>query len=139
MSVCNRFATHAMILGANKVHEPSTHKVFLPPFDPGLSLGQNGFNPGTNWASTVKKMKKTSVCPKGQHRVIPRVSWTRKFKVYCLHRKYCLINSPGRHLCSFIVRFAKMTLPESQYVILLDHARDTEIYTFQKLIRQISK
>ena len=41
----------------------SVPELFLPPFAPGLSLGQTGFVPGTNWASTVKNKEKTWVRP----------------------------------------------------------------------------
>ena len=34
-------------------HKLLTHKLFWPPFDPGLSQAQTKFVPGTNWASTV--------------------------------------------------------------------------------------
>ena len=57
-----------------------THKLFLPPFDPGLSQGQTGFVPGTNWGvSTVKSKEKAwcvprinEVCLWGKPGVVPR-------------------------------------------------------------------
>ena len=36
-----------------KAHKLLTHKLCLPPFVPGMSPGQTGFVPGTNWASAV--------------------------------------------------------------------------------------
>ena len=34
---------------------------------------------------------------------------------YCLRREYCLINSPGGHLCTFIARFADSAGPCSRH------------------------
>ena len=39
--------------GTKKAHKLLTHKLCLPPFVPGMSQGQTGFVPGTNWASAV--------------------------------------------------------------------------------------
>ena len=43
-----------LIVGTKEAHKLLTHKLFLPPFVPGMSQGQTGFVPGTNWASAVE-------------------------------------------------------------------------------------
>ena len=63
---------------AKKAHKLFSHKLSVPPFVPGLSLGQTGFVPGTNPVRSgfhcVNKVRRKPGCVPSFHRISEKSS-----------------------------------------------------------------